>query len=114
MITTRSRGNNLAPLSGGINVTELQQNDPEINVVYQSVKQNQKKSHAEVSKLSPVIRHYWHLWNSLYIVDNVFCKKFYRRCDGNKHQQIIVPQSIRGTLQKYMHDSLMWLRVNKT
>lgn len=53
MITTRSRGNNLAPLSGGINVTELQQNDPEINVVYQSVKQNQKKSHAEVSKLSP-------------------------------------------------------------
>lgn len=105
MIITRSRGNNPAPLSGEINVTELQQND--IKIVYQWVKQNQRVSHAEVSKLSPAIRHYWHLWNSLCIVDNVLCKKFYPRCDKDEHLQIIVPQSLRGTILEHMHDSLM-------
>lgn len=116
MITTRSRGNNPAPLSGEINVIELQQNDPDIKIVYQWVTQNQRISHAEVSKLSPAIRHYWHLSNSLCIVDNVLCKKFYRRCDSDEHLQIIVPQSLRGTILKHMHDSLMGghLGVNKT
>lgn len=103
MITTRSRGNNPAPLTGEINVTELQKNDPDIKIVYQWVKQNHRISHAELSKLSPAIRHYWHIWNSLCIVDNVLCKKFYRRCESDEHLQIIVPQSLRGTILKHMH-----------
>lgn len=49
-------------------------------------------------------------------MDNVLCKKFYRRCDSDEHLQIIVPQSLRGTILKHLHDSLMGghLGVNKT
>ena len=113
---TRSRGENPAPLTGNIDISELQQKDPHVKIIYQWVKKNQRSGHAEVRKLAPAIRHYWHLWNSLCIVNDILCKRFYSRGDNAEHLQIIVPQSLRSTVLNYMHNSLMGghLGVNKT
>ena len=55
---TLSRGENPAPLTGNIDISELQQNDPDVRVVYHWVKNNRRSGHAEVRKLAPAIRHY--------------------------------------------------------
>ena len=46
---TRSRGENPAPLTKDINISELQQNNPDVRFVYQWVKSNQLQriGHAE-------------------------------------------------------------------
>ena len=48
---TRSRGENPAPLTKDINISELQQNNPDVRFVYQWVKSNQRIGHAEGESL---------------------------------------------------------------
>jgi hypothetical protein len=58
-------------------------------------------------KDSPTTRHYWYLWDSLEITDELLFKKFHRKDGVESYNQFIVPLRLRKEILKNMHDSVI-------
>ena len=61
----------------------------------------------EISALSPEVRHYVLLWDSLFIQDGILCRTFAKKDGTGSYQQVLAPPSVREEILAQLHDSLM-------
>ena len=109
-VSTRSKGTELGkPLLyvSRQEVQEKQKGDPGIGVIYQWVIRNEKPTYQEVCKMNPDIRHYWQMWESLAIKDNLLYKLFHTRNGISTYYQLLVPAALRSTILHHMHSDII-------
>ena len=56
---------------------------------------------------SPASRHYWILWDSLEVYNEVLFKRFVKKDGPGEYLQLIVPQSMKSEILFQMHDSVI-------
>ena len=85
-------------------LAQLQMEDLDIGPVYKSKMDGTKPLKAELSKLSPASRHYFLLWESLEIQNDILIK-IYNHKDGlGQHKQLVTPKCMRPDLLFQNHD----------
>ena len=95
--------NTWTPWNNGYSHKELQsiqKDDPYIGPI-------SRLDRVELVKDSPATRHYWYLWNSLEITDELLFKKFHRKDGVESYNQLIVPFQLSKEILKNMHDSVI-------
>ena len=65
---------------------------------------------------SPAARHYWILWDDLYLNNGVLCRRFEKMHGADSFIQVIAPMESHKDIVKQMHESLFsgHLGVKKT
>ena len=56
---------------------------------------------------SPACRHYWVIWDTLEVRDDILYKKFLKRDGTGDHMQLLVPLALKRDILCQMHDSLV-------
>ena len=90
-----------------ISFRRMQQQDSRISMVYDWVKAGKRPTSGEISALSPEVRHYVLLWDSLFIQDGILCRTFAKKDGTGSYQQVLAPPSVREEILSQLHDSLM-------
>lgn len=81
-----------------------QENDPEIGVILQWKKNNQRPTWEEISSMSRNIKSYWAQWESLKIKDGLLMRSFELDSIGNERLQLVVPKSRVKAVLERLHD----------
>ena len=97
-------------------VVQRQQNDPDIEPILSSKITGVKPSIEYMTTKSPASRHYWILWDDLFLSNGVLCRKFLKKNGIDSYIQVIAPMEWHKDIVKQMHDSPMsgHLGVKKT
>ena len=97
-------------------VVQRQQNDPDIEPILSSKITGVKPSIEYMTTKSPASRHYWILWDDLFLSNGVLCRKFLKKNGIDSYVQVIAPMEWHKDIVKQMHDSPMsgHLGVKKT
>ena len=85
----------------------IQKDDPDIGPIFRWKECGSRPDRVELVKDSPATRHYWYLWNSLEITDELLLKKFHRKDGVESYNQFIVPFQLSKEILKNMHDSVI-------
>ena len=88
-------------------LSKLQQNDPDISLLLDCLKKQQKPAVADLGLCSPASRHYFNLWDSLTLVNNVVYKKFLQHNGAVQNLQLLTPSCLKREILKLAHDSLL-------
>ena len=88
-------------------LSRLQKEDPDIGPILAAKVSGNKPSSQDMVTCSPATRHYWILWDSLDVKDDLLVKKFIKRDGSGEYFQFIVPLSMRKEVLYQMHNSLM-------
>ena len=86
-------------------MSQLQQNDNDICLIVDSLRKNQKPN--DLTLCSPATRHYFNLWNSLTLVNDVIYKKFYQSNGSVQHLQLLTPTCLKQEVLQLAHSSLL-------
>jgi hypothetical protein len=90
--------NTWTPWNNGYSRTELQsiqKDNPDIGPIFRWKECGSRPDRVELVKDSPTTRHYWYLWDSLEITDELLFKKFHRKDGVESYNQFIVPFRLR-------------------
>jgi hypothetical protein len=49
----------------------------------------------EVIKVNLEVRHYWHLWKSLFLENGILYRRFEKRNNTGEFKQLVVPKSLK-------------------
>ena len=120
---TRSADRNISPTANTQNKTtdwipwagiyasstlkRMQEKDPDIGLILQSMESGERPLPAVVSKESPATRHYWIQWDKLKIKDGLLFRKFHKRDDTGEYLQFLVPCSMGKEVFLQMHNTLL-------
>ena len=88
-------------------LAKAQENDSDIKIIYQAVKTGKKPLREEMVTSSPETRHYWIMWNTLFIIDGVLTKKFTKINETGSYNQCIVPKELRKDLIYQVHNTVL-------
>ena len=83
-----------------------QEDDPDLSVVLSWVKKNERPKSAEVNLLSPCVRHYWTLWDTLVLQGGLLYRRFTKRDGTGTFLQLLVPQQMKKDVLNQMHNSV--------
>ena len=97
-------------------VQKLQSGDPNLTPIISALAEGGLPLHSEAVALSPAVRYYWSIWNSLSLRNGWLYRTFYRRDATSCHLQFIVPKVLRTEIFGQMHNFLIsgYLRRKKT
>jgi len=98
------------PWNNGYSHKELhsiQKEDPDIGPIFKWKECGSRPDRVELVEASPTLRHYWYLWDSLEITDELLFKKFHRKDGVESYNQFIVPFRLRKEIIKNMHNSVI-------
>ena len=86
-------------------LARLQNGDETLKQVIKWVKENYKPDYKEIVTQRPELRHYWHIWSSMQLINDVLYKKYYKK-DGTAHYlQLMVPEIMRSEVLRHTHDN---------
>ena len=85
----------------------LQCSDPAIGALLRWKQQNKWPYGTEICSNSPETRHYWNYWNSIEIHGDLLFKRNHSGDGGSGKLQFLVPQKMRNTILRQMHDSVI-------
>ena len=91
-------------------LTELQSaqtNDTDIGPLLRAKTEGKRPTSQQIVTKSPASRHYWILWNSLEVYNEVLFKRFVKKDGPGEYLQLIVPQSMKSEILFQMHDSVV-------
>lgn len=88
-------------------ISSLQKEDPDISPIWKSKFKGSKPSKEEMSIQSPATRHYWIIWENLYIQDDVLWKVYKKVNETDEYRQLILPRVLKNEVLYQMHDSLL-------
>ena len=86
---------------------KLQSDDPDLAPIISALAKGERPPHSEVVALSPAVRYYWSIWNSLSLRNGCLYRTFYRKDATGCHLQFIVPKVLRTEIFSQMHNSLI-------
>ena len=86
---------------------KLQEKDPNLYPIIKALTENHRPPHSEIVAMSPAVRYYWSIWNSLSLQNGCLYRRFYRQDGTGSHLQFIVPKSIRPEILQQMHNSVI-------
>jgi transposase InsO family protein len=84
-----------------------QAEDPDIGPVYLAKSDGIKPPPGEQQTESPATRHYFMLWDSLYLNKGVLVKKFTKQNGVNTFTQLLLPRVERKAVLSQMHNSVL-------
>ena len=90
-----------------VRVQKLQEKDPNLYPIIKALTENHRPPHSEIVAMSPAVRYYWSIWNSLSLQNGCLYRRFYRQDGTGSHLQFIVPKSIRPEILQQMHNSVI-------
>jgi hypothetical protein len=108
--------NTWTPWNNGYSRKELQsiqKDDPAIGPILRLKECGSRLDRVELVKDSPATRHYWYLWDSLEITDELLLKQFHRKDGVESYNQFIVRLRLRKEILKNMHDSVISGHIGK-
>ena len=85
----------------------LQSSDPAIGALLRWKQQHKRPYGTEICSNSPETRHYWNYWNSIEIHGDLLFKRNHSGDGGSGKLQFVVPQKMRNTVLRQMHDSVI-------
>ena len=93
-----------------------QNNDPDIGPIIQAKVSWVKPTSKDMVTRSPAWRHYWVIWDTLELRDDILYKRFMKRDGTDDHMQLLVPSALKRGVLCQMHDYLLsgHLGCNKT
>ncbi|CAC5368134.1 unnamed protein product [Mytilus coruscus] len=94
MVKTRQQvkdQNIWTPWEGGHSETELQENDPDLGPLLKWKESGHRPTNSDIQQNSAATRHYWHIWDSIVIINGLLYKNFSRRDGVEDHTQFLVP-----------------------
>ena len=86
---------------------KYQNNDPDIGPIIQAKVSGVKPTSREMVTRSPACRHYWVIWDTLELRDDILYKRFMKRDGTGDHMQLLVPSALKRDVLCQMHDSLV-------
>ena len=108
--------NTWTPWNNGYSRKELQsiqKDDPAIGPILRWKECGSRLDRVELVKDSAATRHYWYLWDSLEITDELLLKQFHRKDGVESYNQFIVRLRLRKEILKNMHDSVISGHIGK-
>ena len=87
-------------------VKKKQSEDKDIAMVLQWKKADKRPLGPVVSAAGQTVRHYWLLWDSLLVKDDILYRWFHKK-DGTSNLQVILPKTLRQEVLFHMHDDLL-------
>lgn len=84
-----------------------QQSDPDIAKVFQWVDEKKRPEASEITMQSRALRYYWHIFDSLKIVDGLLVKEYHKRDNSGFHLQLVSPKKLRKEAMSLAHDNLL-------
>ena len=84
-----------------------QNNDPDIGPIIQAKVSGVKPTSKEMVTRSPACRHYWVIWDTLDLRDDILYKRFMKRDGTGDHMQLLVPSALKRDVLCQMHDSVV-------
>jgi len=88
-------------------VKSLQARDGDIEPVLGWVRAGCRPSAQNVANESPATRHYWILWDSLFLQDGLLYRNFHSKDGVDVHCQLITPIALRKEILYQVHDSVL-------
>lgn len=110
VLTSRARRTRSAALretQSVVNLQREQSKDEHIAPVLKWMRAGIRPSSRDVATASPATRHYWLLWDSLKLQDDVLYRNFHKKDGTGNYLQLIVPKSIRDEVLFQMHNSIL-------
>ena len=98
------------PWTGGhsiANLKTLQSNDPDISPILEAKAVDVKPSSSDMVDKSPATRHYWIIWDLLFLKNGLLYKKFVKKDGSGEHQQLVVPKELKNEVLFQMHNSVV-------
>jgi transposase InsO family protein len=92
---------------GAQELAQLQNADITLKEVMRWVKKTQRPDYKTVVTESPALRHYWHIYSSLFIQNNILYKEYHTKDGLSKHIQFMVPDSMKSEVLRLTHNSLL-------
>ena len=105
-----SQENSFVPWTGGHSVSDLKQlqrEDPDIAPILAAKLAGTKPSSRDMVSSSPASRHYWVLWDLIFLEQGLLYKRFLKKDGSGEHRQLIVPKSLKNEVLFKMHDSVV-------
>ena len=84
-----------------------QSNYTDIRPLLQAKMAGNRPTSQEMVTNSPAARHYWVLWDSLEVHNNVIYKRFVEKDGSGEYLQLVVPRSMKPEILFQMHDSVI-------
>ncbi len=88
-------------------IAERQAKDPDIAHILEAMKSNRKPTSEEMVTASPATRHYWVLWDSLSLREEVLYKYFKKLNETGEYYQLLAPRDMKQEIMRYMHDNVL-------
>ncbi len=84
----------------------LQKEDDDFSCMITWLESGKRPDSKMVQNKSPILRHYWLLWDSLTMKDGILHRWFYRQ-NGSSYLQVVVPKCLQREVLFHMHDSIL-------
>ena len=86
---------------------KLQEEDAAVGLVIGWMKDGKRPESSTLVKMSPEIRHYCNVWESLVLKNGLLFREFQKRDGSGKFLQFVTPRSMRNDILKQMHNVLL-------
>ena len=86
---------------------KMQKEDPALGMLFQWLVEGKRPFGERVQVVSPELRHYWLMWDSIVIQNGILYRRFHRRDGSGSYLQLLVPQVLRKEVLYQMHNSLL-------
>lgn len=84
---------------------ESQLSDPDISIVYQWKKENERPPWSSIYSYSEAVKFYWSRWDSLHLRDEILYRKWETDDGKSCIWQVVLPLKHRPFVLKQLHDS---------
>ena len=74
----------------------LQEEDEDEGPISRTFRNNKRPSKQDMASKSPAERHYWILWDSLLLTDELLYRKFPKKDGSGEYTQFVVPSSLKS------------------
>ena len=81
--------------------------DLDLELIIRAKISNRRPAREEMESKSPACRHYWILWESLFLKEGVLCKAFSKQNNTGEFIQVVVPRHLRSEILNQMHSSVL-------
>lgn len=86
---------------------KIQSEDPDIAMILEAKLSGQKPISKDMVNKSPACRHYWILWDLLFLHQGILCKRFLKKDGTGEYRQLIVPRALKNDILFQMHNAVI-------
>ncbi|CAG2191073.1 Retrovirus-related Pol polyprotein from transposon 17.6,Retrovirus-related Pol polyprotein from transposon 297 [Mytilus edulis] len=95
-------------------LAKAQQEDQYFKPIYEGLKADKRPTKEEMVISSPETRHYWIIWDTLCLINDVIIRKFSKMDGTGDYYQCLVPKQLRKNIIFQAHDCILSGHLGKT